>query len=204
MFQVPFRCCPKTTPFNERSFSTTRYPRQHSEHGGFQSRADRYRSLFDEYRDVAQRRTALHQPDGAHPNTAARPTQLKVRRKEGVLYTSFNDGLDMHVPGELLRVYSPSAEVRGQAAAGRVLPGKRGVRVIGAEPVGTYAVRLTFSDGHDSGIYPFSYLYAIAKNKFAFMRAYIHALQSRKLSRNPPRSLLRRKQKTSSDDNNEN
>ena len=84
-------------------------------------------------------------------NTPARPTEIRLRKSAGVLAVTFDSGEQFELPFEYLRVFSPSAEVRGHGA--EILQiGKEKVKVIGVEPVGNYAVRLKFDDGHDTGL----------------------------------------------------
>ena len=87
------------------------------------------------------------------------PQSITVHSASRVLEVGFDDGAVFRIPFELLRVYSPSAEVQGHGPGQEVLQtGKRGVDVVSLEPVGNYAVKPTFSDGHDSGIYSFDLL----------------------------------------------
>ncbi|MDH5535802.1 MAG: DUF971 domain-containing protein, partial [Betaproteobacteria bacterium] len=88
------------------------------------------------------------------------PSEIKLHQKSRILEISFNDGRTFKLPCEFLRVYSPSAEVRGHGPGQEVLQiGKREVAITKVEPVGQYAVQLTFSDGHDTGIYSWDLLY---------------------------------------------
>src|ERR1700754_3228782 len=94
------------------------------------------------------------------------PTALKVRKQSRVIEVSFDDGAEFSLPYELLRVYSPSAEVRGHGPGQETLQvGKREVTIETVEPVGHYALRPTFSDGHDSGIYSWDYLYDLGSRQ---------------------------------------
>ena len=91
---------------------------------------------------------------------APRPTEIKLHQKSKVLELSFADGKTFSLPCEFLRVYSPSAEVRGHGPGQEVLQtGKKDVEITHIEPAGSYAIQLTFSDGHDSGIYSWELLY---------------------------------------------
>ena len=82
------------------------------------------------------------------------PTEIKLHQKSRVMEIAFSDGRDFRLPYEFLRVYSPSAEVRGHGPGQEVLQtGKRGVEIRSLEPVGSYAVQPVFSDGHSTGIY---------------------------------------------------
>jgi DUF971 family protein len=90
------------------------------------------------------------------------PTEIKLRRKSRVLEVSFDDGSRFELPFEYLRVYSPSAEVLGHGPGQETLQlGKHDVVIRGVEPVGNYAVKLLFDDGHDSGLYSWDYLYEL-------------------------------------------
>jgi DUF971 family protein len=89
-----------------------------------------------------------------------RPSEIKLHQKSRVLEISFADGKTFQLPCEFLRVYSPSAEVRGHGPGQEVLQvGKKNVEITRIEPVGTYAVQLYFSDGHDTGIYSWDLFY---------------------------------------------
>src|SRR6476619_2179594 len=105
------------------------------------------------------------------------PTALTVHQKSRVLDIAFDDGASFTLPFEYLRVYSPSAEVRGHGAGQEVLQlGKREVGVTALEPVGNYAVKPTFSDGHDSGLYTFEYLYKLGAEQDALWADYMQRL----------------------------
>ena len=106
------------------------------------------------------------------------PTALNVRTQSRVLEISFDDGKDFILPFELLRVYSPSAEVRGHAPGQEVLQtGKRMVGMPAIEPVGNYAVKPIFSDSHDTGIYAWDYLYWLGSNQEELWQTYLTRLQ---------------------------
>lgn len=97
--------------------------------------------------------------------SSPRPTDIKLHQASRLLEIQFDDGKHAKLSCEFLRVYSPSAEVRGHGAGQEVLQaGKEDVNIVGIEPVGNYAVKLTFSDGHDTGLYSWDYLYDIAEN----------------------------------------
>jgi len=115
-----------------------------------------------------------------------RPTALTYRRAERVLDIAFDDGARFALPAELLRVESPSAEVRGHGGPRQIVPGKRTVAVDRIEPVGNYAVRLVFSDGHDSGLYSWPFLYRLGQTQAEVWQAYEQALATRGLSRDTP------------------
>mgnify|MGYP003138879348 FL=1 len=112
------------------------------------------------------------------------PTEIRLRKSERVLEVDFDDGTSFAVPAELLRVESPSAEVQGHGAGQKkTVPGKRMIAINQVEPVGSYAVRLIFSDGHDSGLFTWDYLYELGRDADARMSAYISALEEKGLSR---------------------
>ncbi|MEQ1879369.1 MAG: DUF971 domain-containing protein [Burkholderiales bacterium] len=107
-----------------------------------------------------------------------RPTEIRLLQKSRVLEISFDDAREFRFPFEFLRVYSPSAEVRGHSAGQEVLQtGKRDVEVIELEPVGNYAIRPRFSDGHDTGLYSWDYLYELGKNQDDLWRRYLEKMQ---------------------------
>ncbi len=115
---------------------------------------------------------------------APQPVELRVRREPACLEVDFDDGLHAVLPAEYLRVESPSAEVQGHGPDERkIVPGKASVRIEGAEPVGRYAVRLRFSDGHDTGIFTWVYLYTLSREHDRRWTAYLEALAAKGLSR---------------------
>lgn len=94
------------------------------------------------------------------------PTGFTVHNKSRMLDVSFDDGASFTIPFELLRVYSPSAEVRGHGAGQEVLQlGKRDVGIAALDPVGNYAVQPTFTDGHNTGLYSWDYLYKLGRDQ---------------------------------------
>ena len=106
------------------------------------------------------------------------PTQLKLRTKSRVLVVSFDDGSQFDLPFEYLRVYSPSAEVRGHGPGQETLQlGKHEVMITAAEPVGHYAVRLVFDDGHDTGLYTWGYLHELGTQQPQKWAHYLSRLQ---------------------------
>jgi DUF971 family protein len=112
------------------------------------------------------------------------PVKLEFRAGARALDIRFDDGETLSVPFELLRVESPSAEVQGHAAhQKKLVAGKAGVQVTGAEPVGRYAVRLTFDDGHNSGIYSWRYLRELGESVQERMDDYARRLKAAGLSR---------------------
>jgi DUF971 family protein len=104
---------------------------------------------------------------------AAWPTDLVVKSGARQLAVSFDDGVSYKIPFELLRVESPSAQVQGHSAAQKqVVKDKADVKVVRVEPVGRYAVRLVFDDGHDSGIFTWEWLYRLGRDQDVLMAAY--------------------------------
>jgi DUF971 family protein len=114
------------------------------------------------------------------------PTEIKLHQASRVLEIHFDNGRAFRLPYELLRVYSPSAEVRGHGAGQEVLQtGKRDVTIASVEPVGHYAIRPTFSDGHDTGIYSWDYLYDLGQRQDELWRRYLDKLAAAGASRDP-------------------
>lgn len=112
------------------------------------------------------------------------PTEIKLKRSSHLLAVTFEDGARFELPCEYLRVYSPSAEVRGHAGGeGRVVGGKRDVNIAAVEPVGNYAVRLRFDDGHATGIYSWAYLRELGENLDAYWACYLERLRDAGLDR---------------------
>ena len=105
------------------------------------------------------------------------PTSLKLRTKSRLLEVAFDDGVAFALPFEYLRVYSPSAEVRGHGPGQETLQiGKHEVGVTRIEPVGNYAVRLVFDDGHDTGLYTWAYLHELGREHEQKWRQYLARL----------------------------
>jgi len=118
--------------------------------------------------------------------TSPQPVEIRLRRAEKLLEVDFDDGAHFSLPAEYLRVESPSAEVKGHGPGERrTVAGKRQVAVVGVEPVGNYAVRLLFDDGHDTGIYSWDYLYLLGRDRGGKWDAYLSALRAGKMSRDP-------------------
>ena len=114
------------------------------------------------------------------------PTEIKLHQKSRVMELVFSDGSRFELSYELLRVYSPSAEVRGHGPGQEVLQvGKREVDISALEPVGNYAVQLRFSDGHSTGIYAWDYLFWLGTNRDTLWRKYLERLQEAGASREP-------------------
>lgn len=107
------------------------------------------------------------------------PTEIKLHQKSRVMEIAFDDGRSFRLPYEFLRVYSPSAEVRGHGPGQEVLQtGKKSVEIRSIDPVGSYAVQPTFSDGHATGIYSWDYLYELGENQEKLWRQYLEQLQA--------------------------
>jgi DUF971 family protein len=112
------------------------------------------------------------------------PTSITLHQKSRVLEIAFADGRTFRLAYEFLRVYSPSAEVRGHGPGQEVLQvGKRAVEIRGLEPVGSYAVQPQFSDGHDTGIYSWDYLYELGVNQEKLWSEYLERLKAANASR---------------------
>jgi DUF971 family protein len=105
-------------------------------------------------------------------------TGIKLRRQSRVLEVTFDDGQTFALPFEYLRVYSPSAEVRGHGPGQETLQlGKHEVQVVRVEPIGNYAVRLDFDDGHNTGLYTWAYLHELGMTHAAKWQQYLERLQ---------------------------
>jgi DUF971 family protein len=113
------------------------------------------------------------------------PAELRVFKAEGRIEIDFSDGKSCSLPAEYLRVESPSAEVMGHGglASKKIVPGRRHVKIVEVEPVGHYAIRITFDDKHDTGIYSWSYLRELGDTYDERWAAYQAALLFRGLSR---------------------
>lgn len=112
------------------------------------------------------------------------PTGITLHNKSRVMEIAFSDGRAFRLPYEYLRVFSPSAEVRGHGPGQEVLQtGKRDVGIEAIEPVGSYALQPRFSDGHDTGIYSWDYLYALGVDQEANWAAYLGQLEKAGASR---------------------
>jgi len=120
------------------------------------------------------------------------PTNIVLHNRSRVLEVAFEDGRTYKLPYEYLRVVSPSAEVRGHGPGQETLQvGKRDVTITEVEPVGHYAIRPTFSDGHNSGIYSWDYLYEIAVQQDQLWTDYLRRLAAAGASREPAGALRR-------------
>ena len=113
-------------------------------------------------------------------------TDIVLHKATRALEVRFADGSTFTLPAEFLRVHSPSAEVQGHGPGQAVLvPGKRAVAITGLAPVGHYAVQITFSDGHDSGLFGFDYLYRLGRDQDALWQRYLERLAAAGLAREP-------------------
>lgn len=122
---------------------------------------------------------------GLEKNTPI-PTEIKLHQQSRLLEVAFDNGSRFELPCEFLRVYSPSAEVRGHGPGQETLQtGKKDVTITGIEPVGNYAVVLLFSDGHHTGIYSWDYLYDIAVHQDELWAQYLNQLEAAGKSRDP-------------------
>jgi DUF971 family protein len=123
---------------------------------------------------------------GSH-NPGAVPSGITVHGASRVLEIAFNDGQSFRIPFELMRVFSPSAEVQGHGPGQEVLQtGKREVGLLGLEPVGNYAVQPSFTDGHDSGIFTWDFLYQLGARQQEFWADYERRLQAAGADRDAP------------------
>jgi DUF971 family protein len=114
------------------------------------------------------------------------PTEIRLRKKSRLLVIGFNNGSEFELPFEYLRVHSPSAEVRGHGPGQEVLQtGKESVDITALEPIGHYALRIVFDDGHDTGLYSWSYLYELGTDMQARWQAYLDRLTEAGYARQP-------------------
>ena len=115
------------------------------------------------------------------------PQAITAHSQSRVLEISFSDGASFRIPFELMRVYSPSAEVQGHGEGQEVLQtGKRLVELTGLEPIGNYAVQPAFSDGHESGIFTWDYLYFLGSQEASLLQQYEQRLQAAGRDRDGP------------------
>jgi DUF971 family protein len=115
------------------------------------------------------------------------PTELRLGKDKTILTVSFDSGERFELPAEYLRVKSPSAEVQGHSPDERkTVPGKRNVAILEVLQVGNYAVRLVFDDMHSTGIYDWTYLATLGRNRTKFWQDYLDELASKNLTRDPP------------------
>lgn len=115
------------------------------------------------------------------------PTAIVLHQQSRVLEVQFDDGQRYRLPCEYLRVFSPSAEVRGHGGPIATIPGKREVNIIAVDPVGHYAVKLVFDDGHDTGIFTWETLRSLGHEQEANWKDYLHRMDFSGLSRDPPK-----------------
>ncbi|MDH3545586.1 MAG: DUF971 domain-containing protein [Gammaproteobacteria bacterium] len=115
------------------------------------------------------------------------PTEIRLRKNSKLLVVAFDDGMEFSFSFEYLRVHSPSAEVRGHGPGQETLQtGKEDVAITAIEPVGHYAVRLIFDDGHDSGLYTWEHLHELGSNMEANWRSYLDRLKAAGYARKKP------------------
>jgi DUF971 family protein len=115
------------------------------------------------------------------------PTALTVHSQSRTLEIAFSDGAEFKIPFELMRIYSPSAEVQGHGPGQEILQtGKREVNVVALEPIGNYAVKPVFSDGHESGLFTWDYLYHLGADQSRLWDDYNRRLQAASVERDAP------------------
>lgn len=120
---------------------------------------------------------------GSHMNEPW-PTEVRLTHDRHALVVAFDDGSSFTLPAEYLRVESPSAEVQGHAPHEKVtVPGKRAVRIAQLDPVGSYAVRIVFDDGHNTGLYTWTLLHALGREQESRFAAYLATLKAQGLGR---------------------
>ena len=118
---------------------------------------------------------------------APTPTDITVHGQSRVLEVAFSDGAHFRIPFELMRIYSPSAEVQGHGPGQEVLQtGKREVDLVALEPIGNYAVQPTFSDGHDTGLFSWDYLYFLGTEQARLWVDYTKRLEAAGVERDSP------------------
>ena len=114
------------------------------------------------------------------------PSEIKLRKKSRRLVVTFDDGNVFDLPFEFLRVHSPSAEVKGHGPGQETLQtGKENVSIVDIQPVGHYAVRLIFDDGHDSGLFTWNYLHELGSEQASRWQAYLDRLKAAGYARQP-------------------
>jgi len=115
------------------------------------------------------------------------PTAITVHQQSRMLEIAFADGREFRIPFELMRIYSPSAEVQGHGPGQEILQtGKREVELTALEPVGNYAVKPTFSDGHDTGLFSWDYLYFLGSQQAQLWQQYEERLKAAGIERDAP------------------
>lgn len=114
------------------------------------------------------------------------PEELRLHKDPGILEIAFDSGERFKLDAEFLRVHSPSAEVKGHGGrAPAPVSGKEGIRITEMRPIGNYAVRLVFDDGHDTGLYSWDYLHELGQNRARLWKAYLERLDEAGASRRP-------------------
>jgi DUF971 family protein len=115
------------------------------------------------------------------------PEELTVHAASKVLEISFSDGANFRIPFELMRISSPSAEVQGHGPGQEILQtGKRDVGLLGLEPIGNYAIQPSFTDGHDTGLFTWDYLYFLGSKQAEIWQDYEARLKAAGISRDAP------------------
>ena len=128
--------------------------------------------------------------DPATMSDTSTPTEIKLHQKSRLMEIAFSDGRSFSLPFEFLRVLSPSAEVRGHGPGQEVLQaGKREVDIVSLDPVGSYAVQPTFSDGHATGIFSWDYLYSLGTDQERLWADYLQKLAAAGRGRDPEQGL---------------
>ena len=128
--------------------------------------------------------------DPATMSDTSTPTEIKLHQKSRLLEITFSDSRSFSLPFEFLRVFSPSAEVRGHGPGQEVLQaGKREVDIVSLDPVGSYAVQPTFSDGHATGIFSWDYLYSLGTDQERLWADYLQKLAAAGRGRDPEQGL---------------
>jgi DUF971 family protein len=115
----------------------------------------------------------------------AKPTDITISNDKQTMTVAFDDGLSFALPAELLRVESPSAEVQGHGGQKDIIGGKQYVKIANLEPVGNYAIRILFDDGHDTGLFTWPFLYEMGLGLNEIWSAYEHAMADKGLDRDP-------------------
>ena len=122
---------------------------------------------------------------GIHPDTPI-PTEIKLHQQSRILELTYDDGKRFELSYEFLRVFTPSAEARGHAPGQETLQvGKRDIDILGIEPVGNYAIKPVFSDGHDSGLFSWDMLHTLCTHRDELWQAYLDKLAAEGGSRDP-------------------
>eukprot|EP01112_Ceratiomyxa_fruticulosa_P021473 TRINITY_DN756_c0_g1_i14.p1 TRINITY_DN756_c0_g1~~TRINITY_DN756_c0_g1_i14.p1 ORF type:complete len:172 (+),score=32.41 TRINITY_DN756_c0_g1_i14:16-531(+) len=143
--------------------------------------AARTLSIAFNFKHLVQR----HFSTQSTPPLLLKPKEILVKEKGSYIEINYEGNKSHTLSAEFLRVNSPSAEVKGHGFKPKIVYGRRYVRIIGAEYVGNYAIRLIFDDLHETGIYSWAYLHELGENKFSLMRKYLSQLKSIGKSRDP-------------------